>query len=292
MRSVNEVFASLPEPLAERTRIQGTHRGVPAEGEFIIYWMATAVRVEENPALEIAIASANLLGVPLLVYHALSERYRYASDRHHTFMLEGARDVQEAIRDRNIGYVFHLERPGHRGHHLKTLAERASLIVTEDMPVDPLRGWSLALAEASSAPILAVDTACVVPMQLVGKAHDRAFAYRNATRRLYEERLMRPLPAFEPDAPIFVPDDLPFEAVDLLDADIPDLVSLCEIDHAIGPVPHTVGGSTAGYKRWQAFKRDGLARYAARRNNALIDGVSRMSPYLHFGMVLDDANCP
>ena len=29
----------------------------------------------------------------------------------------------------------------------------------------------------------------------------------------------------------------------------------------------------------------GFRRYARLRNNALVDGVSRMSPYLHYGMV-------
>ncbi len=79
--------------------------------------------------------------------------------------------------------------------------------------------------------------------------------------------------------------ELPFEAVDLQDIDIASLVSQCEIDHSIGPVPHTAGGSVAGYLRWQDFKDKGLSTYASRRNNALIDGVSRMSPYLHYGMV-------
>ena len=56
--------------------------------------MRTAVRVDENPALNAAMEIANRLGLPVLIYHELSERYPYASDRHHTFILEGARDVQ------------------------------------------------------------------------------------------------------------------------------------------------------------------------------------------------------
>ncbi len=68
-------------------------------------------------------------------------------------------------------------------------------------------------------------------------------------------------------------------------SDIASIVSQCEIDHSIGPVPHTMGGSVAGYQRWQHFKNTGLATYDRRRNNPLIEGVSRMSPYLHYGMV-------
>jgi len=53
--------------------------------------------------------------------------------------------------------------------------------------------------------------------------------------------------------------DLPFEPIDLLGCDITSLVSQSDIDHSIGPVPHTPGGSVAGYLRWQAFKKDGLS---------------------------------
>jgi hypothetical protein len=66
------------------------------------------------------------------------------------------------------------------------------------MPVAPLRGWTEALARQTPVPILAVDTACVVPMQLVGKPYERAFAFRNATKRLYEERVSRTTASSEP----------------------------------------------------------------------------------------------
>jgi hypothetical protein len=64
------------------------------------------------------------------------------------------------------------------------------------------------------------------------------------------------------------------------------MVAECAIDHGVAPVPTTRGGSRAGYARWTAFiHRGGLSQYADRRNDALFDGVSRMSAYLHYGMV-------
>ena len=132
--------------------------------------MRTACRAQENPALDVALTVGRAIDKPVFVYHGLSETYPYASDRHHTFMLEGARDVQAEMASRGIGYAFHLERPGHRGRHLVALAEKAALVVTEDMPVDPLRTWTKRLAEATSTPIWAVDTACIVPMRLVGRS--------------------------------------------------------------------------------------------------------------------------
>ena len=185
----------------------------------------------------------------------------------------------------NLAYAFHLERPGNRSPHLRMLSERAAVVITEDMPVEPLRRWTHSLSKGLDMPLVAVDTACIVPMQLVGRGYDRAFAYRKATSKLYEERLTRVPHTVMPEVDARVPDDLPFQTIDLQTTDIAELAGECDIDHAIGPVPHTIGGSTAGYHRWDSFKKQGLSKYAQLRNNALLDGVSRMSPYLHYGMV-------
>ena len=116
MIHIDELKESLPAALKERTRLLG-REGVDSDGEFVLYWMRTAIRADENPALNVAIAFANRLGLPFLVYQGLSERYPFASDRHHTFILQGARDVQRAFADKNIAYVLHVERHGHRGPH-------------------------------------------------------------------------------------------------------------------------------------------------------------------------------
>jgi photolyase PhrII len=279
---MTDLRAALPPHLAERVRPLGPHAPRPG-GAYVAYWMRTAVRGHENPALDAALHAAAALGVPVFVHHALSERYPHASDRHHAFILEGARDVQAELAARGVPYAFHLERPGHRGPVLKEIAARAALVVTEDMPVAPLDRWAAAVAEAG--PLWLADTACVVPMNLVGRAYERAFAFRKATEG---ERRVRAAAPWA-DAPVpggpALP-DLPYEPLDLQDADIPALVAACAIDHAVGPVAHTPGGSRAGYARWEAFKARGLRRYADRRNDALDrDGVSRMSAYLHYGHV-------
>lgn len=248
--------------------------------------MRTAVRAHENPALDVALTAGQRLGLPVFVYHALSEKYPYASDRHHTFILEGARNVESECASRGIGYAFHLERPGHRGPALRSLASRAALVVTETLPVAPLDWLTDALAEAVTCPVWSVDTACVVPMPLVGKAHTRAFAFRDDTAVLRAARISVAWTDVAAHATPFVPDRLPFEPLRLAEADIPALVARCEIDHSVAPVPHTPGGSVAGYARWREFVHTGrLDRYAAKRNDASIDGVSRMSAYFHYGMV-------
>lgn len=280
----SSLLSFLPDFLTERARWIGATVEKPS-GDFVLYWMRTAVRADENPALDLAIELAEALDLPVWVYHGLSERYPFASDRHHSFILEGARDVAPLLARRGIGYACHLERPGADGPYLRRLADRAAVLVTEDMPVAPLASWTASLATQINTPVVAVDTSCVVPMNLVpDDCCHRAFAFRRATAKARNERVGRPWPAVKPSRPPFLP-DLPFEPIDLAHADFAELIGQCRIDHTVGPVAHTPGGSTAGYRRWQRFKSTGLKTYARRRNNALLDGVSRMSAYLHYGMV-------
>ena len=285
------MFKELPDYLLERLRPVGellnevSPKSVSAGGAFILYWMRSAIRTDENPALDVAISLAAKHSLPLLVYHGLSQRYLYASDRHHTFILQAARDVQKSFAETGISYAFHLETANDKRPHLAELANRATIVITEDMPVDPPRRFLQALVKKTKTPVVCVDTACVVPMQLVEKAYTRAFQFRNATKKLYAQRLTREWPGQNTSPLIFDTARLPFKPVDLQNADIAELVAGCDIDHAIGPVVDTEGGSIAGYNRWNAFKKNGLSKYARTRNNALLDGVSRMSPYLHYGMV-------
>ena len=275
---------SMPEHLQERLRPANDRIPNP-DGRFVLYWMHNALRGHENPALDVALVAAERLGLPVFVYQGLSERYPYASDRHHSFILQGARDAHAELACRGIGSAFHLERPGHRGPHLRTLVARAAVVVTEDMPTEPITGWVERLTAEVAAPVLLVDTACVVPMRLVGRAHDRAFAYRDATLPLLEKRLTQPWPEQPNPRERFIPPDLPFAPISLDTEECRSLIAECDIDHAVGPIPHTLGGSHAGYARWEAFEANRLRRYAEDRNDARRDGVSRLSAYLHHGMV-------
>ena len=276
----------LPEHLGERTRVLGqASLELKSNASCVLYWMRTAVRADENPALDVAAWISSQQGIPLLVYQAISQHYEYASDRHHTFMLQGARDVQRQLSEQGISYAFHLATPTDCQPHLVSLADQAAVVVTEDMPVDPPRRFVKALQQKTNTPIVLVDTACVAPMKLVKKAHTRAFAYRSATKKLYAERLTRAWPTSEIAAKPFDCMTLPFESIDLQSDDLAGLVASCQIDHTVGPVLDTVGGSRAGYGRWQQFKEKHLEGYAKQRNNAVRDGVSRMSAYLHYGMV-------
>lgn len=245
--------------------------------------MRVAVRAYENPSLDIALTQAKALGVPCFVYHAISQRYRYASDRVHTFMLEGARDVQRALGARGIGYAFHLQNEHDHSPHLLELAKRAALIVTDAMPLQPLMKWDEQVGAV--APLWRVDASCNAPMWLTEKPFERAFEFTKAMQPLWAARVTAPWVDVEPHHARFVPPDVAFKTLDLASENLAALVAQCDIDHSIGPVHGTPGGTAAGLERWRGFVETKIDSYASDRDDPLRQGSSRMSAYLHFGFV-------
>ncbi len=68
--------------------------------------MQQSQREAFNPALEVAIASANRLKLPTLVCFGLTDGYPQANARHYSFMLEGLRDVAAALARRGVAFVI------------------------------------------------------------------------------------------------------------------------------------------------------------------------------------------
>ena len=63
-----------------RARTRRVHPGPADGGRFVLYWAATALRADDNPALDAARLAAHRAGLPLLVYQGLTHRAWYASD--------------------------------------------------------------------------------------------------------------------------------------------------------------------------------------------------------------------
>jgi photolyase PhrII len=276
----------------ERARLLSA-AGVRVDGKFVLYWAHHALRVEENPALELACALAESRGLPLLVYGQLSGTHPFLSDRHAAFMLEGFRDLAAQLSALGIPLAFEFapaaaSDPACSGTcdaTLLRLANSAAALITEDLPTEPFASWTARLASRLACPVVLVDTACVVPMNAVERMHDRAFAFAAATKAERTERIAAPWPN-PPIAPRAWPRvEHGLAEIDWPSIDIARAVAALEIDHSVAPVVDTVGGTAAGLARWNAFRATRLADYARDRNDAAIEGVSRMSAYLHYGMV-------
>jgi len=277
----------LPRHLSERVHPLNAHPA-DASGEFVLYWMHHAVRGHENAALDVAMHLAHALDKPLLVYQGLAGNHRFNADRHHAFIVQGARDAAAELAARGVRYVFHLPSDPKAASPLAGLIKRAAALVFEDFPAPPFPRWSARWAAHASCQTVAVDASLIVPLRLKNKAFDRAFTFRDALKHDFDARVALGWPEVKLKVARY-DGEVGFAEIDLAALDLVDALANCQIDHAIAPVAHTRGGSSAGYARWNEFKSaGGLEQYAQRRNDAAQEaplGVSRLSPYLHHGHV-------
>lgn len=252
-------------------------------GDYVVYFCQAARRAGDNVALEYAIARANELSLPVVVYESLRPDYPWANDRLHTFVLECARDNAVALSARGIAHGFFLPRTREEARGvLAQVTSRAALVVSDDHPsfIYPHQNWRA----ASQAPCtyLTVDDTVVAPLSLIPAHEPQARTIRPKLLALLEEWLA-PVIEVAPRVPSIV--EWPFDPVDLRRADLARLVASCDIDHDVPPVEDRPGGQRAARARLDAFLRGNGREYDTVRDEPHEGATSGLSPYLHFGAI-------
>jgi deoxyribodipyrimidine photo-lyase len=72
---------------------------------------------------------------------------------------------------------------------------------------------------------------------------------------------------------------------EVTEANIPNLVAQCEIDHSVAPSVEFRGGRKETERRLKHFLKHNLRRYAKTSNQPSEKSTSNLSPYLHFGHI-------
>ncbi|MCL4401677.1 MAG: deoxyribodipyrimidine photolyase [Acidobacteria bacterium] len=237
---------------------------------YVLYRARTSRRVEGNRALNEAVRLANQAGLPVLFYEELPCGAPYASDRLHTFALEGVPETARRLEQMGIGYVFYLPRRRSDPQSLvDRLAACAAEVVTDRDPLVP------------AAPNRQVDSSCIVPMDLIAKREYAAYSIRPKIRKLLPKYL-KPLEI--PRVATRWQGRLP-QHTEVIAERIPGLVAECEIDHSVAPVRGIRGGRAAALQKLAAFLDQGLRNYARERNNPAAHSTSGLSPYLRWGFI-------
>ena len=225
----------------------------------------------------------NERGLPVLFYEGLTCTYRQASDRIHTFVLEGVPDNERAARDRGLGYAFYLRRRRQDANDtVYRLADRAAAVVTDDHPTFIAAEHNARVPQRIGVAYFAVDSSCVVPMNCIPKREYAAYTIRPKIHKLLPEYL-RPAPETKPAYRWTA--KTPDFHVPVTKENIPELVASCDIDHSVKPSTAFSGGRTAALRRLDAFLENNLKRYGQARNDPSAHATSNLSPYLHFGHI-------
>jgi deoxyribodipyrimidine photo-lyase len=273
----------------ESVRVRALNQASPREGAaYVLYWTQMNRRAEWNHALAHAIELANSRDLPLLVYEGLTCTYRHANDRIHTFMLQAVPENAQAFRKLHAGYLFYLRaRRSDPNDVLYRLAERAACVVTDDYPTFIAAGHNRTVPDKIGVAYYAVDSSCVVPMNV----HDhRAYGAYTIRPKIKRELPTYLVPLELPDLKHrwkdeLLPPGVQQFAVEPEPASIPTLVASCEIDHSIKPSISYEGGPAQAARHLKIFLEKRLARYARESNQPSKHSTSDLSPYLHFGHI-------
>lgn len=271
--------------LRKRCRRLNKRRVKVKNAEYVFCWIQQNLRANDNPIIDAAIAAGNKYQLPVVVYHALGQRYPHANDRIHKFILEGSRSLAPAVEARGLRYISYVERPAKMEKGLVyRIAERAAMIVTDDIPAYVSRWQAEIVASKVRCPVIAVDANCLVPMNEFPKLFAKNKFFRRAQTPLREKYLSAQT-ELEPNGARFE-GEFDFEPDDLSKADLDDLIENCDIDHTVKPVKYFVGSRERALEQLKWACENVLPEYdRVRTNSSHSHNGSKISPYLHFGQL-------
>jgi len=268
-------------------KVAGNGVRIQPDGQYVLYWMQSTHRFEENWALRYAILEADRLGKPLLIHQGLDPTYEHANDRIHTVILENARALHHRAKQLGLSYQFVLRRRYEDDRRVvDRLADKAAMVVTDLYPTAGIAERTARFAERARCKVILIESHAIVPSGAFVKEEYAARTIRPKIAKLLELAL-EPVADRPPQRALreAIWNNLEVDRVNFDTFDVAAEVAACEIDHSVPPVPFA-SGLDGARTRLHAFCGGALANYAERRNEPSdTEGSSRLSPYLHFGQI-------
>ena len=238
-------------------------------------------RDRDNAALDIAVAAANELGKPLVVFFAPVPFYPHANLRHYKFLAEGIPDIAAALARRNVGFILRK----FPDHSLIGFCDevKAALVVGDENPMREPEAWRQSAAKKLGVPLWTVDADVIVPSRLLEKAQYAAHIIRPRLQAQLKRFLVpstNPRAAFPWKAPrslLSIDPQIDWHRADLTEG--------WSIDRSVSMVSGWRGGTEEARRLLHEFVQHKLRGYGTLRNKPEVDHTSRLSPYLHFGHI-------
>lgn len=251
----------------------------PQEKPSVIYWMSRDQRVNDNWALLYAQHLSGKLQADLQVVFCLSPGFLGATLRQYEFMLSGLKEVEKQLRKLGIPFLLLL---GEASEVLPAWTEKnkPSAVICDFSPLRIAREWREKVSQqlqSQNIPLYEVDAHNVVPAWLASPKEE----YSAAT---FRPKIMRLYPDFLTEFPKVTPQNssLTSYASAVKWQEVRDQVS---VDTTVEPVTWLKSGEEAAANQLDTFLKSRLPNYSQARNDALADGQSDLSPYLHFGQI-------
>ncbi|MGB6281965.1 MAG: deoxyribodipyrimidine photo-lyase [Syntrophobacteria bacterium] len=261
--------------MVDPRRVRIVKQGSIGSGS-VLYWMSRDQRVNDNWALLFAQELALERKVSLGVVFCLAPSFLNATSRQYGFMLKGLQEVENHLAELNIPFFLLIGSPEQElpaflvKHHIGGL-------VTDFDPLRIKQQWKKEVAAHIKSRIYEVDGRNIVPCwEASSKKEYAAYTLR--------PKIHRALPEFLKDFPLAQKHPFPWpKKVKKTNWDKAE-ISL-KIDRSVPEIDWLLPGEKAAAATLDRFLTKKLSAYASRRNDPTEDGVSNLSPYLHFGQI-------
>jgi len=262
------------------------------EGDFVLYWMQTNHRFQYNYALEYAVEWANKLSKPLVIYEELTCDYQWASNRVHTFYLEGMKEHLDEAHEKNFNYVpFVEENPGESKKVVNALIKNACCLISDEFPVFFIKDRNKRLGSELKIPFITVDSNGIIPLGLTDKDPYNAYFFRKIMQRNFLECFTNP-PNQDPMDELVNREEVSFtdefkkyyKSADFALNNIEEFISGLDIRHDIS-ILDLQGTRQAAIGKLGQFINYGLLDYDRGRDDPDEKKTSGLSPWLHFGKI-------
>lgn len=283
---------SLSKPVhASRVHTLNSYRlpdAAPSES-FILYWLQSSVRSNNNPALEHAAYLSNILSIPLRTAHILDSTaldFQPLPERHALFHLQGLRDVSKGFSARSIPFTVIADSVEVVDGICK-LAQNAAAVVTDASYLTRGRQIRAKAASKLKIPMYVVEGDVVVPVEVASnKAEHAARTIRPKITRLLGDYLI----PHESTELLHQEKDSGWDHkhnMEVVDVTNPTKVleSMRGLDRDAPIVNDFEGGERAAERVLRDFLKIKLLGYGKGRNEPSKGLQSDLSPYLRAGNI-------
>lgn len=263
-----------------------------SEGKYVVYWMQSARRFQYNFGLEYAVSWSNKLDKPLLIFEAFSCTYRWATDRSHTFMMQGMKEHLDFAEENGLNYItFCEEEPGQIEKMFMKISEDASVVISDEFPILIINKSNQKYSEKVDVLYITVDSNGLIPLGLTDKDPYSAYLFRKTVQKNFVEAYTHP-PKKNPLDNLENHDEIeliPEVAGQFPDGkkalqNIPSFIKKLDINHSVKLIEWQ-GTRKAGFGMLEQFIQNGLFEYGEKRNDPDEQKTSHLSPWLHYGKI-------
>lgn len=242
---------------------------------FIVYRMQACIRVTDNLALAKAIALSRETGLPLKVVFHLNADFPDANYRHFCFLADGLREI--AIRLAQMQIPFELLTGDFR-QAMRQIADEAACMITDRGYLRIQREQLQWLANEMPCQVIAVEDNLMVPIESASPKAEWA-------ARTLRPKLMTKVSYFSDDYARYPLSSQPFELAPFEQEKIlSPFLEQVKNNQYLAPVALR-GGESEALRTLTVFVNQKLGEYDVARNHPESQATSRLSAYLHFGMI-------